>query len=50
MSEDDESVFAALRAGASGYLLEGANEDDLERAVRSIAQARDAGLGTPLQP
>lgn len=38
MSEDDESVFTALRAGASGYLLKGANEDDIERAVRAIAQ------------
>ena len=38
MSEDDESVFTALRAGASGYLLKGANEDDIERAVRSLAQ------------
>jgi len=38
MSEDDESVFTALRAGASGYLLKGANEGDIERAVRALAQ------------
>ena len=38
MSEDDESVFTALRAGASGYLLKGAGEDDIERAVRAVAQ------------
>ena len=38
MSEDDESVFTALRAGASGYLLKGANEADIERAVRALSQ------------
>jgi DNA-binding NarL/FixJ family response regulator len=37
MLEDDESVFAAMRAGARGYLLKGAGEDDIERAVRGVA-------------
>jgi DNA-binding NarL/FixJ family response regulator len=37
MLEDDESVFAAMRAGARGYLLKGAGPDDIERAVRGVA-------------
>jgi DNA-binding NarL/FixJ family response regulator len=35
--EDDDSVFAALRAGARGYLLKDADEADLIRAIRSVA-------------
>src|SRR3954447_1234304 len=38
MSEDDESVFAAMRAGARGYLLKGAGQDEIERAVRAVAR------------
>ncbi len=37
MFEDDDSVFAAMRAGARGYLLKGADQDDVERAIRSVA-------------
>ena len=37
MFEDDESVFAAMRAGASGYLLKGAEQDEIVRALRSVA-------------
>ena len=37
MSEDDDSVFAALRAGAKGYLLKEAQADDIVRAVRAVA-------------
>jgi DNA-binding NarL/FixJ family response regulator len=37
MFEDDDSVFAALRAGARGYLLKGADEDEIVRAVRAAA-------------
>ena len=37
MSDDDDSVFAALRAGARGYLLKEADADDILRAVRSVA-------------
>ena len=29
MFEDDESVFAAMRAGASGYLVKGAQQDEI---------------------
>jgi DNA-binding NarL/FixJ family response regulator len=37
MSDDDDSVFAALRAGARGYLLKEADATDILRAVRSVA-------------
>jgi DNA-binding NarL/FixJ family response regulator len=38
MLEDDDSVFAALQAGARGYLLKGADHDDITRAVQAVAQ------------
>jgi DNA-binding NarL/FixJ family response regulator len=37
MLEDDDSVFAALRAGARGYLLKGARRDEALRAIRAVA-------------
>lgn len=37
MFEDDDSVFAAMRAGARGYLLKGADRDEIIRAVRAVA-------------
>ena len=37
MHEDDESVFAALRAGARGYQLKGAAQAETLRAIRSVA-------------
>lgn len=37
MHEDDESVVASIRAGAHGYLLKGATPDEVERAVRAVA-------------
>lgn len=37
MFEDDDSVFAAMRAGASGYLLKGAEQDEIVRAIRAVA-------------
>ena len=37
MHDDDETVFAAVRAGARGYLLKGAPRADLLRAVRAVA-------------
>jgi DNA-binding NarL/FixJ family response regulator len=37
MHDDDETVFAAVRAGARGYLLKGAQRSELVRAVRSVA-------------
>lgn len=38
MSEDDESVFAALRCGAGGYLVKGADPDQVVSAVRAVAR------------
>jgi DNA-binding NarL/FixJ family response regulator len=38
MSEDDDSVFAALRAGAGGYLVKGADPDQVVSAVRAVAR------------
>jgi DNA-binding NarL/FixJ family response regulator len=38
MFADDASVFAALRAGARGYVLKDADRDDLLRAIRAVAQ------------
>lgn len=35
--DDDAYVFAALEAGAAGYLLKEASEDELLRAVRAVA-------------
>jgi DNA-binding NarL/FixJ family response regulator len=37
MLGDDDSVFAALRAGARGYLLKGSGPDDVVAAIRSVA-------------
>jgi DNA-binding NarL/FixJ family response regulator len=37
MFEDDDSVFAAMRAGARGYLLKGAEQDEIVRAIRATA-------------
>ncbi|WP_433413336.1 response regulator [Microtetraspora malaysiensis] len=37
MFEDDESVFGAMRAGASGYLVKGARQEEIVRAIRSVA-------------
>ena len=38
MFEDENSVFAALRAGAHGYVLKGAGQDQLARAIRAVAE------------
>ncbi len=37
MFDDNESVFAAMRAGASGYLVKGAGQGEILRAIRSVA-------------
>jgi DNA-binding NarL/FixJ family response regulator len=41
--DDDDQIFAAIRAGASGYLLKDAEPDDLRQAIRVVA-AGDALL------
>ncbi|QBD83718.1 response regulator transcription factor [Ktedonosporobacter rubrisoli] len=37
MYEDDDSIFAAMRAGARGYVLKGADQDDILLAVRAVS-------------
>lgn len=38
MLEDDDSVFSAMRAGARGYVVKGAGQEDMLRAVRAAAR------------
>jgi DNA-binding NarL/FixJ family response regulator len=38
MFEDDDSVFAAMRAGARGYLVKGADSPDVLRAITAVAR------------
>jgi DNA-binding NarL/FixJ family response regulator len=65
MSEDDASVFTAMRAGARGYVLKDAQKDDMLRAIRAVGRGEaifspavaarlidffaDARLGVPRQ-
>jgi DNA-binding NarL/FixJ family response regulator len=37
MVDDDDSVLAALRIGARGYLLKGAGQEEVLAAVRAVA-------------
>jgi DNA-binding NarL/FixJ family response regulator len=37
MLEDDSSIFAAMRAGARGYILKGADKADLVKTIRAVA-------------
>lgn len=47
MLEDDDSIFAALRAGARGYLVKGAQPDEVLHAIRAAADG-DAVFGASL--
>ena len=38
MFEDDDSVFAAMRAGARGYVLKGADKEEVLTVVRAVAR------------
>lgn len=38
MYDDDDSVFAAMRAGAGGYVLKDADRDDLVRAIHAVSR------------
>jgi DNA-binding NarL/FixJ family response regulator len=40
MFEDDTSVFTALRAGARGYVLKGANPDEILRAIQLVGSGQ----------
>lgn len=37
MLDDDDSLFAAMQAGARGYLLKGASKSEIRRAIRDVA-------------
>ena len=45
MFEDDDSVFAAMRAGARGYVLKDMDTDDLTRAI--VAVGRGEAIFSP---
>jgi DNA-binding NarL/FixJ family response regulator len=47
MFDSDSSVYAAVRAGAKGYLLKGADQQDIERAIRTVA-AGEAVFGSAI--
>jgi DNA-binding NarL/FixJ family response regulator len=38
MFADDESIFAAMRAGARGYLLKDAGHDEMRRAIAGVGR------------
>jgi DNA-binding NarL/FixJ family response regulator len=38
MFEDNDSVFAAMRAGARGYILKGADQEEMLRTIRAVAR------------
>jgi DNA-binding NarL/FixJ family response regulator len=45
MFDDDDSVFAAMRAGARGYLLKDADKEELTRAI--VAVERGGAIFSP---
>jgi DNA-binding NarL/FixJ family response regulator len=45
MFEDDDSVFSAMRAGARGYLLKGADQAEILRAI--VAVSRGEAIFSP---
>ena len=51
MVDDDDTVYAALAAGARGYLLKGASGEDIAAALRTVASGGavfGAGIATRL--
>lgn len=40
MVDDDQAVFAAVQAGAIGYLLKGAGQEEIGRALASVASGQ----------
>ena len=50
MYDDDATVFTAMQAGARGYLLKGAEQDDITDAIRAVARGQaifGPGIATP---
>jgi DNA-binding NarL/FixJ family response regulator len=51
MLEDDDSLFAAMQAGARGYILKGADKAEVLRTVQIVAQGEalfSAGIASRL--
>lgn len=51
MIEDDHTVFAAMRAGARGYILKGAKQTDILRAIQVVTDGEaifSPGIATKL--
>lgn len=40
MYEDDDMVFAAMQAGARGYLLKGSDQDEIIRAMQVVSEGQ----------
>jgi DNA-binding NarL/FixJ family response regulator len=40
MYEEDATVFTAMQAGAQGYLLKGAEQDDIADAIRAVSRGQ----------
>jgi DNA-binding NarL/FixJ family response regulator len=38
MLDDDDTVFATMRAGGQGYVLKGAAQGEIDRAIRAVAR------------
>ena len=49
MVDDDDSVLAALRVGARGYVLKGAAQEEVLAAIRTVA-AGGAVFGAGRRP
>ena len=47
MFEDDDSVFAAMRAGARGYVLKGADAEEVVKVVGAVAEG-EAHFGSEI--
>ena len=47
MFDDDDSVFAAVRAGARGYILKGADQTEILRAIGAAVRG-EALFGAPI--
>jgi hypothetical protein len=50
MFDNDESLFTAMRAGARGYLVKGAEQEQIVRAIHAVAAGEvvfGAGCGQP---
>ncbi|MCY7402251.1 MAG: response regulator transcription factor [Nocardioides sp.] len=59
MFDDDDTVFGAMRAGAQGYLLKGADQVEIDRAIRAVVAGEaifspgspsGSSAGSPLPP